>query len=63
MFSVPTDAYICRKASQFCVGDAAFIADIASSYYGKEGRILVVLVNKREGTPDKYDVGFGDGPR
>src|SRR5215468_3882642 len=27
----------------------------------EEGRILAILVNGHEGTPDKYDVVFGDG--
>jgi hypothetical protein len=49
--------YKCMKASRFCIGDAVFITDIASSCHGEEGRILAVLVNKHEGTPDV----FGDG--
>src|SRR5262245_58895845 len=51
--------YKSRKASRFCVGDAVFVTDTASSCYGV--RILAALVNKREGTPDEYDVVFDDG--
>jgi hypothetical protein len=49
------------EGSRFQVGDVVHITDTASPYYAKEGRILAILVNRREHSPEKYDVVFADG--
>jgi hypothetical protein len=47
--------------SRFHLGDTVYVRDAISPFYSEEGRILAVLVNKQEHSPDQYDVVFADG--